>query len=437
MRRGGFGALGESLYSANPNDQPLSYAQWVAWMQSPEGGAAFGWQATATTQEDYNEYVSNFNFIKQHAQPASAAEILASQGPAPSTQPVPAGVMASDLYAPPPSFPGITPNTYTGPSPAFNPAALNTILMRRGGSAFRSSGASMAPRSLGRASVNRPTYGPRPIFPRYGLGQSPGEQKASGVVQAGASTAGAAFGTASAIGGAGSAAAGLAATAVPIIGIAAAVILLALKFFGKGCGAACTVTAQLHQIVSATEDNIIAVAHAGLISGPEAQAALQGLIQTGEQIEEQASQYPKQVAASIKQFTDNIKSSIEGLSDLPATPSQPWSLSAARALYVGHGTGSGIDQACGPGTWYCQSITQADSLSDQILQSIISNRSSAAPATTSTGAPASSSGLISSVESEAESVGVMTPAGGMTALGWLVIAGLGIAGVMAFRGKLA
>lgn len=306
-------------------------------------------------------------------------------------------------------------------------------------------GASMAPRSLGQASVYRPTYGPRPHFARFGLGAAApmpaGEQEASGIVQTGASTAGAAIGTAAAIGGVGSSAAAVAAVAIPVIGIAAAVVLLALKFFGHGCGQACTVTAQLHQVVSATEDNIIAVAQAGLISGPEAQAALQGLIQTGDQIEEQASQYPKQVAASIQQFTSNIESSIEGLSDLPAAPSQTWSLSAARALYVGHGTGSGVNQACGAGTWYCASISQADSLTDQILQSIISNRTAApapaaAGATSTTGAPsASSSGIVSSVESEAESVGAMTAAGGMTTLGWVLIAAVGLVAVMAIRGK--
>jgi len=305
-------------------------------------------------------------------------------------------------------------------------------MMPRFGLPQISGAASPATRRLGQGRAYCPTVGPRPL---RGFGQattSPGQQKAGGVVQAGASTAGAAFGTAALVGGAGSTAASIAAVAVPVVGIAAAVVLLALKFFGKGCGAACTVTAQLHQIVSATEDNIIAVAQAGLISGPEAQGALNGLIQTGDQIEEQAAQYPKQVAASIKQFTDNIESSIEGLSDLPTQPSQPWSLSAARALYVGHGTGSGVLQACGKGTWYCASITQADTLTDQILQSIIANRSSS-PAATPGAAP--SSGIISGVEGEAESAGLMTSTGGFSAVGWLVIAGLGIAAVMAFRSK--
>jgi hypothetical protein len=219
----------------------------------------------------------------------------------------------------------------------------------------------------------------------------------------------------------------VAATAIPLIGIGVAVVALALKFLGKGCGAPCTVTAKLHQIVSATEDNIIQVAQAGLISGPEAQTALQGLINTGDQIEEQASQYPKQVAASIKQFTDNIDSSIGALSNLPATPSQAWSLSAARALYVGHGTGSGVNQACGSGTWYCDSITSADSLTDQILQAIVANR---------TAAPSTGSGIVSSVESEAASAGLLTSSGGLSTIGYLALAGvLGLGAYAAFSGR--
>jgi hypothetical protein len=230
------------------------------------------------------------------------------------------------------------------------------------------------------------------------------------------------------IGGTSSAAAGIAATAIPLIGVGVAVVLILLKFLGKGCGAACTVTAQLHQIVDAVGLNIQRVAQAGLISGPEAQTALQSFINTGDQIEEQASQYPKEVASSIKQFTADLVSWAAAAADLPATPSQPWSLSAAQALYVGHGTGSGDLAACGPGTWYCASISQADTLTDQILQTIVSNRTTAASAP-------GTSGVVSSLESEAASVGLTSPSGGLTEMGYLAVAALAVGGFFLLRGS--
>lgn len=288
-----------------------------------------------------------------------------------------------------------------------------------------SSGAALRIPRLGQGADTCPLVGPRPALRGYHrLGQA--TQKATAVVSTAGSAATAGFETAAVIGGHLSAAAAAAATAIPLIGIGVAVVGILLKFLGKGCGAACTVTAQLHQIVDATIDNLMRVCNpGGLISGPELQAALQSFTNTADQIEEQASQYPKQVAASIKEFTADIESGMAQAANWPATPSQPWSLSAARALYVGHGTGSGELQACGPGTWYCASISQADTLTDQILTSIVNNRSTASGT--------SAGGIVSSLESEAESVGLTSPSGTLTNRGYLAIAAAVVGGVLLMR----
>jgi len=292
---------------------------------------------------------------------------------------------------------------------------------------MKSSGASLRINARFGLGQGPTTEGPRFTSRRFHRPLGQATNMPTAVVSTAGSAASAGLATAAIVGGAGSTAAGIAAVAIPLIGIGVAVVAILLKFLGKGCGAPCTVTAQLHQIVDATIDNIIRVAQAGLITGPEAQTALQGMINTGQQIEDQASQYPQQVANSIKQFDADIQNGIAEMADLPATLSQAWSLSAARALYVGHGTGSGELQACGPGTWYCASISQADTLTDQILQAIISNRSAAAAA------PAVS-GVVSTLESEAASAGLTSPSGGLTEMGYLAIAAVAVGGILLLRG---
>lgn len=251
---------------------------------------------------------------------------------------------------------------------------------------------------LGQGRDSCPYDSPRPVLRYHPLGQGEG----GAIVSTGGSIATTGLTTAAVLGGAGSTAAALAATAIPLIGIGVAVVALCLKFLGHGCGPACTETAKLHQIVSATEDNIIAACLAGYISGPEAQTALQGLINTGDQIEEQASAYPKQVAASIKQFTADITSSISGLSSQPSAPSKTWDATAVQTHFVG---GSG---------WYPDSITQANILSMQILNAIITNRSSAS----ASGGVAS--GLLASVQ------GLPT---------WALVAAAGVGGLLLFGGS--
>ena len=266
---------------------------------------------------------------------------------------------------------------------------------------FGLSGAPMRNPRLGQGRDSCPYERPRPVFRPMGyLGQ--GQSTASAVTGEVGSIATTGLTTAAVIGGVGSTAAMLAATAIPLVGIAVAVVALCLKFFGHGCGNACTETAKLHQVVSATEDNIIAACLNGYISGPEAQTALQGLINTGDQIEEQASQYPQQVANSIQQFTSNIQSSIPGLSSQPATPSKTWDPNAVQALFVG---GAG---------WYPDSIAQANNLSMQILQSIITNRSSA---TTSAGGVTGS---------------IMSAVGGLPT--WALVAAAGVGALLLFGG---
>ena len=261
------------------------------------------------------------------------------------------------------------------------------------------------PPGLGQGLAPCPNAGPRParLGRRHHLGAAASEGQA--IVQTGAVATTTALTVAGAM------------SVIPLVGIGAAIVTLLLKFLGHGCGAACTVTAQLHQIVDAVIDNIIRVANAGLISGPEASMALQSFQNTADQIEEQAAQYPKQVAASIQQFTADIGNGVSEMEALPATPSQAWSLSAAQALYVGHGTGTGELAACGPHTWYCASIAQADSLTNQILQAIVAGRTS-----TPTQAVAA---VGSGIEAEAESAGILSSTGGLTNLGWIVIAAIG------------
>ena len=276
---------------------------------------------------------------------------------------------------------------------------------------------------------------------------SPGQQMASGIVQTGASAAGAGLATAGIIGGTGSTAAALAAVAIPVIGIVAAVVALGLKFLGKGCGSACVTTAKIHQTFSLTQISIYNAAAEGYISGAEGAAAIQGLMQTLPQAEAATGIHIPDVQNGIEQFNTSCQGTL-GLLEEMGDATKAWDWTAVRQLYCGHGydtPGNASTPACGTSCGgahglYCDSVSASDSLSDQTFQAILNARATApapapAPSATAPSAPSTSpSALISSAETEAQSAGLITSAGGVSTLGWIIIAGLGVVAIFAFSG---
>jgi hypothetical protein len=116
-------------------------------------------------------------------------------------------------------------------------------------------------------------------FPR-GLGQTQTGQEIASYT----STAGAVGGAGVAIGASsGLIAASSAAIAVPVIGAAVALVALIAHFVGGGCGNACVDSAKAEQIYEVAADDILAVAKLGMIGQADAIAAMQALLQGGQQ----------------------------------------------------------------------------------------------------------------------------------------------------------
>jgi hypothetical protein len=223
------------------------------------------------------------------------------------------------------------------------------------------------------------------------------------------------------------------------------VLTIALQFIGKGCGSACVTTAKIHQTIDFVLDNLWNALVEGYISVPEFQGACNGLIQIGTQEEQATGIHIPDVAQGIQQFTADIENAISESAQYASQAVKPWDQSAVQGMYCGHGvetpsgSGGGCNTVCGGAHGiYCDSVSASDSLSNQIFQEILSQRTTAPAATASTSAAApagSSSALVSSVETEAQTAGLMTSTGGVSILGWIVVAGLGIVAVMALSGR--
>lgn len=164
--------------------------------------------------------------------------------------------------------------------------------------------------------------------------------------------------------------------AIPVVGaaIAAAAGIASALGVGQGCGSACTNAAQQEQVYEAAADNLFNVAKAGLISGQDAAALMQQLIQMAQLAE--ASQGTKQSSSGASNAASVIQAEMSSALQFGAA-TQPFSLAAAQAAFMPVNTSG----------WYPQSLAAASQLAAQILQSYASSLASTSSLTgTSTAA---------------------------------------------------
>lgn len=205
-------------------------------------------------------------------------------------------------------------------------------------------------------------------FPRRcGLGAgSPGTAQA---VSIGGTAAGIAIPVAAS---AGLIAAGTAAAAVPIIGAVVGLGILIASLIGGGCGQACIESSKAEQIYEVACDDIQHVAQLGMIAQSDYQAAIQALIQGGQQhLTQLQQQGDKKAADGLKNL---IKSTAGNVSfQAPPTATAPLDLAKAQSVFV----------QPSPGHWYPDSVAAGNQLALQYLQQLQSNSSifSSAPGT--------------------------------------------------------
>jgi hypothetical protein len=198
-------------------------------------------------------------------------------------------------------------------------------------------------------------------FPRRrGLGA--GSPVASQAVQIGGTAASVAIPIASS---AGLIAGATAAAAIPIVGAIVALGALIASFIGGGCGNACIESSQAEQIYEVACDDLQHVAALGMIAQSDYEAAIQALVQGGQQhLAQLQQQGDKQAAAGAKNLTKSTAGNVSYASQVPASATTPLDLTKAQAVFVQPGAG-----------WYAASVASGNQLALQYLQNLQSNSS--------------------------------------------------------------
>lgn len=118
---------------------------------------------------------------------------------------------------------------------------------------------------------------------------------------------------------------------------------------------------QIEQSFEATADNMLSLARNGYITKPQAQSAIQQLINTGNQYYESVPQLGKAGSKGTKNMDAVIGDVLTAVSDLPDTiTSKPYDPSAAQALFIKGGKG-----------WYEPSIQASQNLTNQFLTNLL------------------------------------------------------------------
>jgi hypothetical protein len=201
---------------------------------------------------------------------------------------------------------------------------------------------------------------PRSIRLRgLGTGDPAAQQALGGAATIATATAGAAS-----TGVLGTAALGLATgPAAPFVIAGIVIAALLAKFIGGGCGQACIDASMAEQIYEAAADNAYALFAAGMVPLAAAVAFMQQMIAAGQQHMAQLGD-TKQLRNGSANLTKVINAEIAAAQSLPTPTEVPLDLNAARAKYLSGG---------GRGTWYPQSLSAADQITDQWVQAAIAN----------------------------------------------------------------
>jgi hypothetical protein len=141
--------------------------------------------------------------------------------------------------------------------------------------------------------------------------------------------------------------------AAPLVGAIIGVGALLFHFLGGGCGEACIDASKIEQVFEAAADNLFLIARAGMLPSSAAVAGMTHYRGVGDQAEHRLGTTAA-IMGSIN-LEKVINAEIAAAKLLPDKATQPLTLAAARALYVG-----------GPG-WYPDSIDLASKLTDQFV----------------------------------------------------------------------
>jgi hypothetical protein len=147
--------------------------------------------------------------------------------------------------------------------------------------------------------------------------------------------------------------------AAPFVAAAGAIIALISSFIGGGCGNACVEAAQAEQIYEVAADDLLAVAKLGMLSQAEYQAAIQTILQGGQQHMAQlkASGDSK---ADPTNMTNTINAELADGASLPTAASTAIDLNKAQSVFIDPSTKG----------WYSASVTAGNQIALAYLQNL-------------------------------------------------------------------
>jgi hypothetical protein len=253
-------------------------------------------------------------------------------------------------------------------------------------------------------------YRPRP---RYSSRRFLGDD--SQIVQQGASVAGSAAGIAgsaiSIASGGAAAATGAAAAAlsvIPIIGLAAAAVAILAQFIGKGCGQACIASAETEQVFEVAADIVGEAANLGMITGAEASAIMQVILQSGTAQLQKLAQTDSSANGGLKNMTNVISPMITSVETQTPTITAALNVNTVISSWLGRTNQAG---------WYASQLAAGEQLATQLLSELPIPSQSAATS-------AAGGSLVADVENAASSAGSVVGVSGTTVL-------IGIAAIVA------
>lgn len=178
--------------------------------------------------------------------------------------------------------------------------------------------------------------------------------------------------------------AALAGPAAPVVAAVGAVVSLISEFFGGGCGAACTESAELEQVPEVALDDLQAVAQSqpGAVSSSMFEEAYNAIIQYGEQQLTALAQKGDSKASGGLTNLQNSTNYSSFIASLPEEATVALDVDAAETTIDGHATTG----------WYAASVEAGNQLALQVVQSWAGGGSSSitgvlSSLSTSTGLP--------------------------------------------------
>ena len=232
---------------------------------------------------------------------------------------------------------------------------------------------------------------------------------------------------------------------VPVVGQVAQGLaqLVALFHVGQGCGTACTTSSETEQIFECAGWDVELAATAGQITQSQAVAALQWLLQQGEQAMASLEQTDAKAAAGLTNLQKMIQAQIaavkanklvasdfSGEAGPSATPNSPIPISAPTATLDPTMLEESVFVQPGTSGWYANSVSQGASLA---LQAIADATNQVASASAAAGSIAADIEAIPGIGPIATPI--VNALSSMSKTTLLLLAALGIGGWFLFSGN--